>query len=42
MSRSFCLSALTDEIASLHQNYQCHGSVEFNKSSAAGNFKLYV
>jgi hypothetical protein len=36
----YCLSARTDEITSLHQNYLCHGSVKFNNSSTAGNFKI--
>ena len=44
MSRCFCrvyfLSTHTDKITSLHQNYQCDGSVEFNNSSIVGNFKV--
>jgi hypothetical protein len=30
MSRSYCLSTPTDEITTLHQIYQCHGSVVLN------------
>ena len=44
MSRFFCgvycLSTRTDKITSLHQNYQCHGSGEFNNCSTVGNFKF--
>jgi len=32
----------SDEITSLHQIYQCRGSVELNNSSTIGNFKSYV
>jgi len=32
----------TDEITSLHLNYQHHGSAEIKNSSAVGNFRLYV
>jgi len=42
MSRCFCLSTCTDDITSLHQNYQCHGSAELDNSGTIGNFKLYV
>ena len=41
MSRCFCrmyrLSVSTNKITSPHQNYQCHGSDEFNRSTV-GNW----
>ena len=42
MSRCYCHSTRTDEITSLHQIYQCHGSAVLRNSSTVGNFKLYV
>jgi len=41
MSRCYCLSSRTGEITSLHQIYQCDGSVVLHNSSTVGNFKLF-
>jgi hypothetical protein len=40
MFRCYCLNNRTDEITSLHQNYQCHGSVEADNSTTTSNFKF--
>jgi hypothetical protein len=40
MSRSFCLSTRSDEIASLDQNHQCYGSAEFNNSIAVALYAI--
>ena len=42
MSRCFRLSTRTDEITSLHRNYQCHSTVELDNSSTIGDLKCYV